>query len=115
MEPGVSSGDCLDADHGFVKVPEDHRFARFPSNAQSGQVLVDILARDYELSPEVIIYRAATLPLRDARILRLPLGRLPEAGFDRQVTLVTPPARPFGPDVMIRERLIALDAAELRC
>jgi hypothetical protein len=74
-------------------------------------VLVDILARDYDLSHEVIIYRAATLPMQEPRIERLPLGKLPDADVDMHSTLVIPPARALEPDLSIRERLSALDAA----
>jgi uncharacterized protein YabN with tetrapyrrole methylase and pyrophosphatase domain len=94
-----------------VGVAGDQSFARFSTNAQYRQVLVDVLARDYDLLHEVIIYKAATLPMHEARIERLPLGKLPQADVDMHVTLVIPPARPLEPDTQIRERLSALDGA----
>jgi uncharacterized protein YabN with tetrapyrrole methylase and pyrophosphatase domain len=89
----------------------DQSFARFSTSAQYRQVLVDILGRDYDLSHEVIIYRAATLPMQEPRMERLPLGKLPVADVSMHETLVIPPARPLEPDLSIRERLSALDAA----
>jgi len=94
-----------------VGVAGDQSFARFSTNKQYRQVLVDVLARDYDLAHEVIIYRAATLPMHEPRMERLPLGKLPETEIDMHVTLVIPPARPLEPDLQIRERLRALDAA----
>lgn len=93
-----------------VGVAGDRSFARFSTDAQYRQVLVDVLARDYDVSHEVIIYRAATLPMHEARIERLELGKLPEAAIDMHVTLVIPPSRALEPDLTIRERLDALDA-----
>jgi len=93
-----------------VGVAGDRSFARFSTDSQYRQVLVDVLARDYDLSHEVIIYRAATLPMQEARIERLLLGKLPEAAIDMHVTLVIPPSRSLEPDLTVRERLDALDA-----
>jgi hypothetical protein len=94
-----------------VGVAGDRSFARFSTDSQYRQVLVDVLARDYDLAHEVTIYRAATLPMQDSRIDRLPLGQLPDAAIDMHVTLVIPPSRPLEPDLTIRERLDAIDEA----
>jgi Tetrapyrrole (Corrin/Porphyrin) Methylases len=94
-----------------IGVAGDQSFARFSTNTQYRQVLVDVLARDYDLGHEVIIYRAATLPMHEPRMERLPLGKLPEAAVDMHETLVIPPARTLEPDLQVRERLSALDAA----
>jgi hypothetical protein len=94
-----------------IGVAGDQSFARFSTNSRYRQVLVDILARDYDLSHEVVIYRAATLPMQKPLIERVPLGTLPEAQVDMHSTLVIPPARPLEPDTQIRERLSALDDA----
>jgi hypothetical protein len=93
-----------------IGVAGDQSFARFSTNAQYRQVLVDVLGRDYDLGHEAIIYRAATLPMHEPRMERLPLGDLPGADIDMHATLVIPPARPLEPDLQIRERLSALDA-----
>ena len=94
-----------------IGVAGDQSFARFSTNAQYRRVLVDVLARDYDLEHEVIVYRAATLPMHEPRMERLPLGKLPEAEIDMHDTLVIPPARTPEPDLQIRERLSSLDAA----
>jgi hypothetical protein len=94
-----------------IGVAGDQSFARFSTYAQYRRVLVDVLARDYDLEHEVIIYRAATLPLHEPRMERLPLGKLPEAAVDMHETLVIPPARALEPDLQVRERLSALDVA----
>src|SRR5580698_1808224 len=94
-----------------IGVAGDQSFARFSTNGQYRQVLVDVLARDYDLAHEVILYRGATLPMHEARIERLPLGKLPDAEFDMHATLVIPPARSLEPDLQTRARLNALDAS----
>jgi uncharacterized protein YabN with tetrapyrrole methylase and pyrophosphatase domain len=96
-----------------IGVAGDQSFTRFSTTAQYRQVLVDILARDYDLGHEVILYRAATLPMHQPRIERLPLGKLPDVDVDMHMTLVIPPARALEPDPQIRDRLSALDAVSI--
>jgi hypothetical protein len=94
-----------------IGVAGDQSFARFSTSSLYRQVLVEILAREYELTHEVILYRAATLPTHQPWIERLPLGKLPDAEVDAHMTLVIPPGHPLEPDVEVRARLSALDAA----
>jgi hypothetical protein len=94
-----------------VGVVGDQSMARFSTNAAYRQVLVDVLARDYPLSHEVIIYRAATLPIQSPRIERRLLGTLAQATVEMADTLVIPPARPLQPDHEILARFDALDKA----
>ena len=89
----------------------DRSLARFSTGAAYRQVLVDVLARDYPLDHEVIIYRTPTLPIQQARIERLTLGALPQADVGMADTVVIPPARPLQADPAIRARLDALDLA----
>ncbi len=89
----------------------DQSLARFSTGAAYRQVLVDVLARDYPLTHEVIVYRAATLPIQPPRIERLALGDLPQADVGMADTVVIPPARAMQPDREIRARLAALDRA----
>jgi len=93
-----------------VAVAGDQSFARFSTGAAYRQVLVDVLARDYALDHEVILYKAVTLPMHQPRIERLPLSALPTADLDTQMTLVIPPGTPLEPDPTVRERLAALDS-----
>ena len=94
-----------------VGVAGDLTFTRFSTSAPYRQVLVDVLARDYPLTHEVILYRAATLPLHQPRIERLPLSKLPETAVDMHSTLVIPPSRAPEQDGDIREHLRALNGA----
>lgn len=94
-----------------VGVAGDKSLARFATGAAYRQVLVDVLARDYDLDHEVIIYKVATLPMHQPEIRRIALGDLPEAQIDMHATVVIPPARALQPDQEIRARLAALDLA----
>jgi precorrin-3B methylase len=87
----------------------DRSKKRFATSAEYRQVLVDLLTRDYPPNHEVIIYRAATLPIQTPRIERMALSALPQASVDMPDTLVIPPSRPMQTDDDIRARLAALD------
>jgi hypothetical protein len=92
-----------------LAVAGDQSLARFSTGSEYRQVLVDVLARDYDLDHEVILYKAVTLPMHKPRMDRLALRDLPGADIDMQVTLVIPPSKPLEPDLQIRARLSALD------
>lgn len=94
-----------------IGVAGDRSFARFSTGSAYRQVLVDILARDYDLDHEVILYRGATLPVHQPRIERLKLRDLPRAEVDMHMTMVVPPAQAMEPDAEIRARLAELDRA----
>jgi siroheme synthase len=89
----------------------DQSLARFSTGPAYRQVLVDVLARDYPLSHEVIIYRSATLPIQQPRMDRTTLGELPAAEIGMAETIVLPPVRALEPDTELRARLAALDQA----
>ena len=88
----------------------DRSLKRFSTGAAYRQVLVDVLARDYPLEHEVIVYQAATLPIGQPRIDRTTLRALPGAQLGMADTLAIRPALPMEPDEEIRARLAALDA-----
>jgi precorrin-3B methylase len=92
-----------------VGVAGDQSLARFSTGPAYRQVLVDVLTRDYSLDHEVIIYKAATLPLHQPTIQRLALRELPDAQIDMHGTVVIPPARALEPDWSVRTRLAHLD------
>jgi uncharacterized protein YabN with tetrapyrrole methylase and pyrophosphatase domain len=96
-----------------VGVAGDQSLARFSTGAAYRQVLIDVLARDYPLHHEAIIYEAATLPINQPRIERITLAELTNASVDMHVTLVIPPAKALQPDDEIRKRLAALDATNM--
>jgi len=89
----------------------DQSLARFSTGAAYRQLLVDVLARDYPLEHEVIIYRTATLPIQQARIERVKLCALPQADIGMADTVVIPPARAMQVDHEMRAKLDVLDRA----
>jgi uncharacterized protein YabN with tetrapyrrole methylase and pyrophosphatase domain len=93
-----------------IGVAGDQSFARFSTGAQYRKILLELLARDYDVDHEVIVYKAATLPIHQPRMDRMPLGSLPEADIDMHATLVIPPSQPLESDEETRARLRALDA-----
>jgi len=92
-----------------VGVAGDQSLARYATGAAYRQVLVDVLARDYPLAHEVIVYRAATLPIQSPHIAHTTLGELPQAEIGMADTVVLPPALALEPALDIRARLDALD------
>jgi len=90
----------------------DRSLARFSTGGAYRQVLVDLLAADYPLDHEVIIYRAATLPIQQPRIRRVLLGELPVIELSAEETVVLPPAHALKPNMAVRARLSALDELE---
>lgn len=96
-----------------VGVAGDQSLARFATGAAYRQVLVDVLARDYDLDHEVILYKAVTLPMHRPRIERLRLRDLPAAAVDTHVTLVIPPGSSLQADPTVRDCLAALDVRQI--
>jgi len=92
-----------------VGVAGDRSLARFSTGAAYRELLVDVLARDYGLDHEVILYTAATLPMNEHRVHRLQLAALPQADIDPLATLVIPPAAALEPNPEVRARVGALD------
>lgn len=87
----------------------DMTLKRFCTGPVHRQILVDVLAGDYPLDHEIIIYRAPTLPIEHPRIRRLTLAGLPTADLTAEDTVVLPPAIPLKQNAAIRARLIALE------
>lgn len=97
-----------------VGVVGDQSLARFSTGKAYRQVLVDVLARQYPLGHEIIVYRAPTLALDRFVITRLPLSELAQIEMDPQATVVIPPAQSLQPDQEIRQRLTVLDVRSER-
>ncbi|MBB3226547.1 uncharacterized protein YabN with tetrapyrrole methylase and pyrophosphatase domain [Luteibacter sp. Sphag1AF] len=87
----------------------DQSLARFQTGSAYRQVLVDLLAEDYPLDHEIIVYRAATLPIEKPRVIRVALRDLPEVKMTAEETVVVPPVSTPKPNLAIRARLDALD------
>ena len=92
-----------------VGVAGDQSLARFQTGPAYRQVLVDVLARDYDLDHEGVVYTAATLPTHSPKIRRTALRRLPDLDIDMHATLVIPPVQKLEPDTEIRSRLEAIN------
>jgi uncharacterized protein YabN with tetrapyrrole methylase and pyrophosphatase domain len=95
-----------------VGVSGDQSLARFSTGAAYRQVLVDVLAKDYPLDHEIILYRGITLPIQQPRIERIRLRELPAADIDLEVTVVLPPAKRLKPNREVRARLSVIDVLE---
>nr|WP_199039574.1 SAM-dependent methyltransferase [Dyella sp. ASV24] len=91
----------------------DQSLARFKATgAAYRQVFVDLLSADYPLDHQMIIYRAATLPIQQPRIRRIALRDLPHIELSAEETVVLPPAKAMKPNLAIQARLAELEAAE---
>ena len=97
-----------------VGVTGDQSLARFATPAAYRQVLVDVLAQHYPRTHEILVYRAPTLPMERARVLRMPLAELAQIEMDTQATVVLPPSQPLLPNEAVRQRLSALDVRGAR-
>jgi uncharacterized protein YabN with tetrapyrrole methylase and pyrophosphatase domain len=88
----------------------DQSLARFSTGPAYRRLLVEVLARDYPLDHELVVYRAATLPIQQPRIDRIALRQLADAVIDLPDTIVLPPALALRPDKRNLARLAELDA-----
>lgn len=88
----------------------DRDCTRFATGPAYRALLVERLREDYPPRHEVIVYEAATLPIAQPRIERLPLSDLPAADLKMHSTLVVPPASALVPDPRMRARLDRVDA-----
>jgi precorrin-3B methylase len=92
-----------------VGVAGDRSLARFQTGREHRQALIDVLARDYPLDHEIIIYKGAALPTQKPRIERIALRDLASVNVDMYATVAIPPAQPLQADLAMRARLAALD------
>jgi hypothetical protein len=94
-----------------VGVAGDRSLARFSTSGAYRQLLVDVLARDYSIDQQVIVYEAATLPVQKPRKERVLLRDLPAIDIDLHATVVIPPAKQLRPNWEVRRRLAELDSS----
>ncbi|MGH8177641.1 MAG: SAM-dependent methyltransferase, partial [Steroidobacter sp.] len=97
-----------------VGVAGDQSLARFQTGPGYRQVLVDVLARDYDLDHEIIVYTGATLPTQRPKTERIRLHQLADSEIDMHATVVIPPGRALQPDIELRTRLLALDRTAVK-
>lgn len=96
-----------------VGVAGDRSLAKFSTNAECKQLLVDLLTEYYPLTHDVILYEAITLPFQQPRIEFLPLAKLAAVKMDFKTTLVLPPCQKMQLNTVLLDRLEALAMAEL--
>lgn len=93
-----------------VGIVGDRSTRRFATGRAHRELLREALQdAGYPPSHEVIAYEAATLPISEPRIERLPLSVLGSVDLRLQTTLVVPPVRAMQPNRRMLERLEALD------
>ncbi|MGN2243832.1 SAM-dependent methyltransferase [Frateuria sp. GZRR33] len=95
-----------------VALVGDRSLGRLATGPAYRQLLVELLRQDYPADHEVIVYRAATLPIEAPRVRRITLCDLPHAGLTAEETVVLPPAAPLRPNLAMQARLAELDACE---
>ncbi|TBR36168.1 MULTISPECIES: SAM-dependent methyltransferase [Dyella] len=95
-----------------VALVGDRSLGRLATGSAYRELLTELLARDYPLDHEVIIYRAATLPIERPSIRRITLRELPQVPMSAEETVVLPPAYALKPNAAMQARLEALDKLE---
>ncbi len=93
-----------------IALAGDRSLKVFASSEQQRQVLVDLLAKDYPLDHQVIIYEAATLAIGKPRMEFIPLSQLPHAELSPHSTLVIPPSVALQANTELLRSLEALQA-----
>lgn len=91
-----------------IGIAGDRSLAKFSTGASKLQVLIDLLAKDYPLDHQVILYEAAVLPIDPVRKESLTLAELKNAKLSQHTTLVVPPSK-----VMERNEAILAQLAEI--
>jgi uncharacterized protein YabN with tetrapyrrole methylase and pyrophosphatase domain len=95
-----------------VALVGDRSLGRFSTGPAYRQLMVELLRRDYPADHEVIIYRAATLPIETPRVRRVALQDLPRTALTAEETVVLPPAFALKPNLEMQPRLAELDALD---
>jgi len=98
-----------------IGIAGDRSFRRFSTGPEYRQLLLELLAQDYPPDHEVIVYEAATLPITQPRMERMPLSALADATLHLQSTLVIPPAMPMQRNQAMLDRIAQLDDARVTC
>ena len=98
-----------------IGVAGDRSVSRFGTGPAQRRLLVELLAEEgYPPEHEVVVYEAATLPIAEPRMERMPLSALVGAELRLQSTLVVPPARPMTRNDDMLEKLARLGAERSR-
>jgi uncharacterized protein YabN with tetrapyrrole methylase and pyrophosphatase domain len=76
------------------------------ANYSGLRVLVNKLAREYGAGHEVVVYEAASYPIANPLIMRVPLARVPELEITLGSTLFVPPKRRRQRSTQVMRRLV---------
>lgn len=95
-----------------IGVAGDRSVSRFGTGPAHRRLLIELLVDEgYPPDHEVIVYEAATLPIAEPRMERVPLSALVDADLRIQSTLVVPPARPMARNEAMLEKLARLESS----
>lgn len=92
-----------------VGIAGDRSCSQYATGPERRQLLVELLAEEYPLTHEVILYEAATLAIGTPRMQRLALADLAAAELHLQTTMVIPPCRPMQENRALIQKLERLD------
>ncbi len=96
-----------------IGITGDRSLYQFHASTSALQLLVERLSENYPLEHQVILYEAATLPIGEPRIERLPLAALTDAELHMHTTLVIPAAEPLKPDETLKKKLVSMRQGSL--
>ncbi|WDE03313.1 hypothetical protein SG34_018140 [Thalassomonas viridans] len=94
-----------------VGIAGDQSLEKRSTSKAYRQVLTDLLAEDYSLDHQVILYEAAVLPIDTTRIEKLTLAEFLNAELSQHTTMVIPPSKKMQSNDVILKRLAELDSA----
>lgn len=94
-----------------VGVAGDKSLAKRATTAAHRQVLVDLLAQDYPLTHQVILYQAKVLAIDSVVKHSVALADLGEAPMSQHTTLVIPPSQPMQRNERVLQQLVAIEQA----
>jgi len=95
-----------------VAMIANESISKADASAPYRQLLVDRLSRDYPLDHEIIVYRAATLPIEKPRIRKATLRDIATITMTAEETVVVPPAEALQRDEEFIRRMEEIHAQQ---
>lgn len=92
-----------------IGIAGDRSFRRYATEPAYRQLLVELLAEQYPMDHEVIVYEAATLPIGTPRMQKMALHELVCTELFLQSTLVLPPCQAMQRDETMLARIEELE------
>ena len=93
-----------------VGIAGDQTLAKFSTTKAYRQVLIDLLAEDYPLEHQVILYEAAVLPIDTVRIETIALKDFINIELSQHTTMVIPPSKKMLSNSNVLKHLAEIDA-----